>query len=193
MKVLNDQIIPRALSDKETYFLADGHSRLMTHDEIPKYKDIFDLLGPKKSLIILYVTKASPATKTTQGHIFGHWCCCYIDPYRDKTIVYYDPYGRTVDASLKYMDESAIQSGYPTDPNLTHMLQEAQERGWNVVYNDAPLQHRKASNSICGRSCALRLACKHLDGFQFAKLLNSFKPMTTDQVTAYLTARYLNF
>ncbi len=180
---LRQHVMPKALSDKETYDLADAKARLITQEEIPKYRDIFDLLGPKGACIILYVTKLP------KGQVFGHWCCVFMAPWAPKTISYFDPYGMIPDYTMRYMSPEAIQE-YGNQPVLSQMLRDAVQHGYTTVYSTSPLQKKEKGNAICGRLTSLRLQFKHLDNEQFADLMNSYntKGLSSDELAALVTS-----
>ena len=154
----------------------------MTHEEIPKYKDIDDLLGPKKAAIILYVTNVKG------DESFGHWCCVFSGP-EPNTYTYFDPYGNVPDYTLDYMDDEAIKQ-YGNTPILSEMLLDAADNGHRIMYNDAPLQHHDPGNAICGRLSGMRVMCRDMDGGDFASMLNYYAGLglTSDDVATLVTS-----
>lgn len=171
----------KPLSDEEILDLCDNKARLVTHDEIPKFKNINHLLGPNKAVIILYVTKSGK-----DGSVFGHWCCCFKAGWQSNTICFFDPYGKPPDNALQYIEKDTLPK-YPDYPYLTEMLRGS---GYDVVYNSTPLQNKDPKDNICGRLTGLRLLARDVDGIEFARFLNQFKPYNFDgdDLATYLTS-----
>ena len=179
--IAREILMPNALSDKKIMELVEGKARLVTHNQIGQFRNIDDLLGPHGACIILYVTKVRP-----DNSIYGHWCCVFRAPWKANTISYFDPYGNLPDATLQYVEKSAMRE-FGDKPVLSQMLYES---GYHVVYNIAPLQESKPGDAICGRLTGLRLQFRNLDGEQFAMLLNSYKKkgMSSDTLATLLTS-----
>jgi hypothetical protein len=178
-KLMKNYVMNQALNDKEILKLVENKARLITHPEIKSYKNIDNLLGKHNACIILYITKILP-----DNSVYGHWTCVFRAEWQENTISYFDPYGKIPDFSLKFMSLEAIKE-YGQEPILSKMLINS---GYKIVYNIAPLQKHLQGNAICGRLCGLRLQFKDLDGNQFAKMMNSYPHLTSDELATLLTS-----
>lgn len=174
--------ISRPLSDKDLLRLCDNKANLITHGEIKGYSDVYELMGKNKACIILYVTSSD------DGNIFGHWTCVFESP-KDKSIVYFDPYGQQVDYPLRHMTPRAIEE-FGNVPILSEMLEDQIEDGKKVHINHHHLQHHLLNDNVCGRLTGLRLNFRMLDDEQFFKLMTSENGINSDQLSAILTAEF---
>lgn len=189
-QIIRKHIMTKALSDKEILQLVQGRARLITHDEIAKFKNIDDLLGGHHACIILYCTAIRP-----DNSVYGHWCCVFRaewDP-TGKTISYFDPYGEPPDVTLEFMSDEAIKE-FGNENILSQLLIRSAEpvkkggNGYCIVYNTCPLQAHKKGDAICGRLTGLRLQSRQVDGNTFAKYMKSYPGLSSDDLTCLLTA-----
>jgi len=179
------QLRSKPLSDIEILDLVDHKANLITYDQIKDYKDLDSLLGKHEACIVLYITKILPEDNS----VFGHWCCVFKAPWRDNTYCFFDPYGKIPDYTLKFMSPQARQE-YGDEPILSQMLLDKADQGNLIVYNNAPLQHHIVGDAICGRLAGLRLQFRHIDGFQFADLMNTYSKqgIISDDIATIMTS-----
>lgn len=184
LDIVRQQIYPAALSDKDVLKLVENQAKLVTHEEIPKYRTIEQLMGKHKACIILYVTKVLPGDS-----MFGHWCCVFKAPWQRGTVSYFDPYGNEPDWCLSKMSREALEK-FGNEPALSRLLHNYADRGGVVVYNKAPLQKHARNDAICGRLTGLRLQFRHLNGDQFAKMMNSYNAhgLSSDDLASLMTS-----
>ena len=67
----------KPLSNYDVQNLLDNDVKVITYDELDRYKTIENLLYPYNKVVILYL--ATPD--------YGHWCCIFRYP-DNKTIVF---------------------------------------------------------------------------------------------------------
>jgi hypothetical protein len=124
---------------------ANLYCKFFPYKDIHKCKSIEDLLPC--SLILYQITPN-----------IGHFCCIFIN---SEGVNFFDSYGIFPDDELKKMDINRR-----TDPALFHnrsylanLLFEAHSHGFNIIYNEIPLQSK--GTATCGKWCYDRL--RHIE------------------------------
>ena len=165
-----------ALTDDEVVALAKGKARVVTYDQLHRYKSIDELLEPHDAVFILYQRRKN----------YGHWVALFKrrDKHNNVEIEYYEPYGGMIDDPLMWTSKSKRKELNMDYPHLTKLLLEA-PRNYNIIYNQYPFQKKGSGINTCGRHCALRLQHRDLSLNEYVKLFGNVKsPETDDLVTA---------
>lgn len=134
----------------------------ISYNELSKYNSIEQILPTNGSyVIILYLQTPNS----------GHWTA--LMRYDDK-IEYFDSYGGSIDAPLKWNSGESNEMLNIHDKYLSKLLKKS---NMSVVYNNVKYQTQKQGISSCGRHCVLRIK-KMLEGYdlpQYYKILSKLK------------------
>jgi hypothetical protein len=158
------------------------NAKILEYSSLADYDNIEEILSkPKDFVILLY--RESPQ--------FGHWCCVCYDI--DNSISYFDPYGLTVDAPLKYWNTKQENKLLGQSVlYLTNLLNKTKKK---VKYNDVNYQSSYNPNtSTCGAHCIFRILNmikNDLDlkkYYSFMKKLRKKEKLTFDEIVA----KYIN-
>jgi len=169
MESLIKNLEKKALNSDEILKYLEGKPKLVTYPELAKMKHIDEALGRNGMCVLLYLTK----------HNFGHWCCFYKnDP---NTITFFDSYGKVIDSQLKHIPEHFRRESNQKKSHLCRLLYES---GYDVHYNDHPLQRLQKGINTCGRHVICRLMLKSLGCDEYANL---FKGKDADAIVSLLT------
>lgn len=119
--------------------------------DVRRLDELFE--NPWNATVLLY--------ETSEG--YGHWVCVLR---RGKRVVEcFDSYGYVPDDQLGFIPATFRRKSEQDYPHLTKLLYES---GYNVHYNDHPLQsHRKGVNT-CGRWVVYRIRNAKLSEDAFA-------------------------
>jgi hypothetical protein len=117
------------------------YCKFFPYNTIHRCRSIEDLLPC--SLLLYQIT-----------HNIGHFCCVFLN---SDGVNFFDSYGIFPDDELKKMDVNRR-----TDPALFHnrsylanLLFDAHLHGYNIIYNETPLQEK--GTATCGKWCYDRL------------------------------------
>ncbi len=161
----------KSLSDKEILNLIDGKANVLTYSELENYDNIDDALGPHNALILLY---------QTTGENYGHWTCVFKN---GNEINFFDPMGIFPDDENKWIPKKNKKVKYDDYLHLTNLLYGS---GYNVIYNEVPLQKDDNGINTCGRHCALRLIFRDIPHEKYIKFMKQFDD--PDLLVTYLTS-----
>jgi len=142
----------------------EGKSKIVSYNEISKFRNLDDLLQPYDSVVLLYTTKEN----------FGHWITIF--KVGKRAVEFFDPYGYYPDDELELIPDEWKYSGHSGEefPYLSRLLDES---GYQVIYNGWQLQGFKKDINTCGRWCVLRNILKQMRLDDFVKLfLNQRNP-----------------
>lgn len=133
-----------------------GKVKIVTSDELYKFKTLDELLKPYNKVVILYIWQSAPLPK------YGHFVAL---SKRGNIIDYFDPFGKKIDSvnkqlPNKYRSENHLDYNY-----LTKLLYDS---SYQVEYNEKPIQDEKSS--VCGRYSIVKLALSDLPMTEFQKL-----------------------
>ena len=147
------KILSKALSNFDLYELFDHDIKILTYNELTKFKSMEDCFYPFNILFVLFETKKN----------FGHWCvlCQNMD-----NIYFFDPYGFMPDEQLKFTNKVFRKYHNMMLPYMTILLLKSDKQ---IHYNDHVLQDiSDKSVATCGRWCslyALLYNCVSIDEF----------------------------
>ena len=89
-----------------------------------------------------------------------------------KIIVAHIPHPRLrPDGQRKWLSHSELVRLNEAEPLLSHMLEDATDRGWEIVYNPYHFQNEKDDSETCGRHVAVRLLNDGLSINQYKNLI----------------------
>lgn len=152
MKNLNDEQLEKVLenpmsNETITKFLPDA--RIISYDELKKYKSIDELMPePADYTIILYTT--SPNN--------GHWTSLIKyapENGKDGIIEYFDSYGNPIDTPLKWIGKGQGPTLGIDAPYLSNLLKKSP---YTVISNSIPYQDiKKPDIATCGRHVCNRV------------------------------------
>ena len=110
MDRLLEQYKEKSLSDHDIMRIAEGKTNILSYQDLTHFKNIYDALGPYKSLVILYETESG----------YGHWVCLFEND--DSSIQFFDSYGYEPDAELKFVPKYFRKQSNQELPHLTALL-----------------------------------------------------------------------
>lgn len=156
----------KTLSNVDINKIINFEANVLTHNDLNKYKNIFEVFENKPAFLLLYEYENRN----------GHWTCVIQHPL-SKTIEFFDPYGDKPDSMRKYIPKN----NWITE-RLSQMLYEARLMGWNIEYNEVPLQKTGKNINTCGRWCAVRIYYRNLPLKTFQNYFKKFPKNERDKV-----------
>lgn len=126
-------------------YLDSGSSKILKYSELDDFRTIEELLPLETDYKIILIEQAQNE---------GHWCC--ILRYK-KTIEWFDSYGLKPDGELSFISKMKNKLLGQDVKHLTNLLNNANSRGWNCIYNKQKLQQLKVGVNTCGRWVLLRI------------------------------------
>jgi hypothetical protein len=151
------------------------YSRILTYNELSKYKTIEELL--KKDLdyvILLYQQKQN----------YGHWVL--LSRY-NNIIEFFSSYGDYIDEPLNWTKlKMRIVLG-EDKPYLSQLLSNAiNSKKFDVIYNSFDFQNKNdLSIATCGRWCVLRIHMILLFKLPLNKFIQMIKRMKKEKKVSY--------
>jgi hypothetical protein len=176
-------IIETPMSDSDIRIYLPS-ARIVEYPELSNYNSIEELLPDEKSYIIL-MYKQSPQ--------YGHWVAVMREP--NNIFSYFDPYGLTVDAPLKYWNTKPQNKKLGQSALfLSNLFDETKHK---VMFNDVNYQSSyNKLTSTCGAHCIFRILqlLKHnmtlKQYYTFMKKLKKQEKLTWDEIVAkYISIR----
>ena len=153
-----------SLDEDDLRHLLGSKTRIIAYPTLARYRRIEDALDANGRVMILFLT----TSKTD-----GHWICIHVSPVQPHTLEFFDSYGLKPDGPRKWLSADELFQLKETRPLLTNLLKDAQERGWNLEYNDHKLQGAGHNVDTCGRHCAVRLKYAHLPIDSYVALIKN--------------------
>jgi len=180
-KKLVDMLKSYALSDADLQYILNPDTKIHTYDQLYNINHFDELLDSLGRCIILYLTENG---KT------GHWISVIK---KGNTVEFFDPYGYFPDTqghNLNTPDEINKEFGQDK-PRLLELIYKA---GYNLEYNNKPVQKERMDIATCGRHTASRLLFYKLSLDQYHDLMNKLKDeqnKDADDVVVNLTYEIL--
>lgn len=169
-----EELKRKSTSGSDILNYIDGKANLISYPEIYNYKTLNQLLGPHKACVILYEWKNG----------YGHWVCCFQSPLGENIIEFFDPYAYKPDSEFEFIKNDFQLSHYPDNRYLSKLIYES---GKELDYNNHHLQNQKDhSIASCGPHTACRLENRNIPLDNYAEILSSFKPYTSDDIVTML-------
>jgi hypothetical protein len=163
-----------SLSNFDIMDLLKGQTKVITYDQLAKYKTIDELLSPYGSVVILYIN--SPTGD------YGHWCA--VIKHADR-IEHFDSYSMVPDGEFKMIDKKTRKLNYKGLPYLSKLLYKSK---YEIEYNHEQLQAFGDDISTCGRWVVLRIILKDIPLNEFIKLIKDTE-MDPDVLVTILTKK----
>lgn len=161
-----------SLSNYDVYHLLDEKCRVMSYDDLVKFKKLDDALGNYRAFVLLYLTTAN----------YGHWTLCFMYP-DDRTVEFFDSYGYFPDDEMSFIPKD-IQKEYKE--NFPYLCKLLLNSGYKVVYNNHKLQSKKEGVNTCGRHVVSRLMYRDIPIDNYVKLINN-SGYTPDEFVTRIT------
>jgi hypothetical protein len=146
-----------ALSGSDILNLLDGKINIILYPDLHKYNSINDILQPNGACILLYESKPR----------YGHWVA--LIKTNDKAIEFFNSYGGLPDACLKLIDLDFRKETNQLLPYLKNLMYKSP---YELNYNEFQFQKKDYDIKTCGRHCVVRVSCKHLNIYDYKKLLD---------------------
>ncbi len=162
----------KSFSDTDIMNVIDGKANLVTYDQLNKYKNLDQLLGPYKACVILYLTSSS----------YGHWVCIFKKG--PKLIEFFDSYAIKPDSELLFVPQHFRKVSNQDYPHLSYLIYSS---GYNIDYNSHKLQSKKEDITTCGRWVAIRLFLRDLSLQKFVKLFKDHNFLNPDQLVTLIS------
>lgn len=146
-------------------FLPDTPVRLYV--DFNEFETLEEAAGPTGQCIFLYEIAKN----------VGHWCALFLRGSDGAEV--FDPYGVIPDDMLLLLDAEDQRKLDQDHPVLTELLLRS---GRSVQYNNHHLQSTDPAIATCGRHCIMRLLASHLNIDQYARMIQSSKVFTPDEI-----------
>lgn len=170
------ELIKKPLSSNDIYKEFNNKIKIITYEDIFKFKNIDSLLNPHQQVFLLYQSKKD----------YGHWTCLY----KISNIVYFfDSYGIIPDDQIKkskyyeYLFHNKKLKKY-----LTSLMYHS---NYKIEYNQYQLQEYGNKISTCGRWCIIRLKYKNISVDDFYNIFNNLKDILKPDVLITLLTYYI--
>lgn len=138
----------KALTDLDIKNHLGENVKIVSHQDLKKYKTIDELLPNKRDVVVI-IWESKPN--------YGHWTLLskYIDEESHKpTIEYFDSYGYPINEPLKWVNKK-YEKDIDETPYLTPLLMRAKDK-YDIIYNSKNFQNKKDDVATCGRHCISR-------------------------------------
>ncbi len=130
------------LGDHEISSYLNGRTQVIKYNEIPKYKNIEEFLGPYGNAVILLETKRD----------FGHWICLKIT---GNVISFFDSYGDFPDQQKNFVNAKFLKDSGQKFNIICKMLDDASYK-YTIEFSDRRLQNMDdLSIATCGHWCSV--------------------------------------
>lgn len=148
-----------SLSNFDIYELLDEKCRIMSYDDLVKFKTLDEALGIYDAFVLLYLTDVN----------YGHWTLCF--KYDDgKTIEFFDSYNYFPDDEFKFVPIDIQKEKKEDYPYLCKLLYESP---YKIVYNNYKLQEHKNGVNTCGRHVVSRLIYRDINIDQYVNMIKN--------------------
>ena len=155
------------------------HAKIIKYSELSKVQDLDEILPSDKDYLIILVQN--------RGVSNGHWVVLLRDR---NNWIYWDSYGRPIDAHLNDVPVQMLHSFGIKEPYLSNLLKKEVKKGKRVVYNKIAYQGSGEGLATCGRHALFRIF-HHLnnkDENEYKKHMDRIKDkygLTYDQIVSY--------
>ena len=149
-----------ALSDYDLKTIVNNDAKIVLYKDLKKMNyldEMFDKLG--RCILLYGVAEVNN----------GHWVSVMK---RGNTIEFFDPYGffpDTQNYNLMVPEETVLQQNYP------YLLKLIYDGGYDLIYNNRPLQKFNDTTATCGRHSALRQLFYEIPLKEYYKVLEALQ------------------
>jgi hypothetical protein len=141
------------------------YANIMTYTQLASaFADgysIYDLMGPGKTLVLLYLTKTN----------HGHWTCVF--ERHNGSIECFDSFGFVPDDQLTFVPKHFKKE---SQQNHTYLLRMLAATGVPIHYNKDQLQTMSPHVNTCGRHVICRIAMRKLLIDDYVKMFHNTNP-----------------
>lgn len=148
------------LGDDDLKNILGSNINILSYPDLENYEHIDDIFDDEGRCIILFLT---------ENEFTGHWLCLHKD---EDGIHYFDPYGKSVDATKKWLSRTKLEQLNQDNPLLINLLKGS---GEPVYYNSFDFQDDRKDINTCGRHCAVRLLFKDLSLDEYLQMIEESK------------------
>jgi hypothetical protein len=145
------------LGDSDIKKILGDNINILSYPKLQEYNNIDDIFDNLGRCILLFLT---------ENEYTGHWLCMHKDRY--GAIHYFDPYGKGIDQSKKWLTRDKLAELDQDKPLLMNLLRKS---GKEVYYNTHDFQIDREGINTCGRHCTVRLLFKDLDLNEYKDLI----------------------
>ena len=150
-------IYTQDLTGQEVEITTNGNCPVHLYKDLRKFNHIREVIGEHNACLVLFPVKSSAD---------GHWIAILYHP-ETNTVEHFDPYGFSWDQELQYSEDPKW-----TQYNLLgKFYEEAQQKGYNVIYNRYRFQQLKTGINTCGKHSSIRARFRYLNIDQYKKLM----------------------
>jgi hypothetical protein len=154
--------------------MVDNKANLMTYEELEKYTNIDDVLGPHRAVILLY-----------QAHRFdGHWTCLFESAQNPNKLIFWDSYGITLDKELEFSEFNTRKHKGEIVPHLSALIDKS---NYTVESNTYQFQKDGQKNNECGAHTACRIIFRDMSNKKFQTFMTTNKCHDSDFWATALT------
>lgn len=157
----------------------DNKVKIVVYSDLPKYKNLDQLLDPYGRVVILYETNDIDN---------GHYTCLF----RNKNgINYFDSYGMKIEKPLDYFGDGIKEK---TGSNNNYLNKLLYQDKYKIYYNNHRLQTFGSGIATCGRWCIIRMFYPDIDENAFYKLFKESSDesgISMDNIVTKLTNRLI--
>lgn len=150
-----------SLTGEDISNIFDNKIKIVTYDQLSKFRTVEELLSPYGKVALLYVWENRP-------YAYGHWVCLFVNC--KGNIEFFDSFGTFPDDTLDTINKNFRMNNGEDYRYLTHLLYNYKG---DVEYNDKVLQGKKSST--CGRWISYRMIRNDLTIEDFQKLFTKNK------------------
>ena len=159
------------MSGEDIIIEMNGKVDVYSYFQILDFKNIDELLGKYKKVVLLYHTSSN----------YGHWCCLYEN---NKQIYFFDSYGLKPDAELNFIPHNLRNDLNQHHKYLTLLLYNSKKI---INYNQYQLQKVSPNIQTCGRWCCLRLQYPEISVNEFKNIFDkTSKLISNDHLVTLL-------
>lgn len=149
-------------------------TNIKIYNELKNVNNLDEILI-NNSCVILYLDNPT----------YGHYCC--VKKYNNN-YYFFDPYGKKIDKYNHYEGGKKIESNY-----LKRLFLNKKKEGFNIFYNDHPLQKYSVTVATCGYWCISFIKLKSLNENNFLKYIQKLSKkynITKDLLAVIIAMNY---
>lgn len=158
--------------------------------------DIFKVLGKELQFLRynelnrfnLGKIRANGTLILFEGPEGNHWVCLIKNKKGGKKrLEYFNSYGVIPDDEKKDLPLNFLERSKQSDNLLSRILYEADKKGYEIHYNEKPLQKMIENNNTCGRHCAIRMLISQIPLEEYQTFMTKYGNLNPDDKVLSLT------
>ena len=135
------------LSGGDVQLLTRGKAAVRLYEDLLKFNNIIDALGPNRQMILLYPVLSNSS---------GHWLAILYHE-STHTIEHFDSYSFTTSQEAGYTDNAFVKRNL-----LGDLYDKARAQGYKVFFNPYKFQVLAKGINTCGRHASMRCRFNYL-------------------------------